>query len=397
MAYLFSITLAALLLARQSGAFVPVAARRSVSFAKMGMSATETTSVETDETSNNIGAIGSKLTDMELAKEALSMFLNYSADGLEIIPTSGGVNNIVQYVTLPSGEKELLRIYNNGCDTQRVKFEHEILRQLNEQTLSFSVPCFLPSKEGSTIVRLGNGADACMVKLIPGHLPKLTCAGDIGRAAGELNTALTKIDVDSAMCNCAPYWKMYDVHHAVTRELFEQEMRGPNFDGEQLRGTADRMLQETLDIADRCEGVYQSLPIQLIHGDLHYDNVLVQDGKVTALLDFEFASFDWRAMELAICLSKYAGEEPDAKPYFDDFIKGFAKHGKLTKAEAKAIPDLINLRILSNIVYFVGRHIAGEDNISSITSRIQNYERRVNWVKSNGDAISGRIIEEMRL
>jgi homoserine kinase type II len=394
MAYLFFI--AAILLVRQSGAFVP-AARTRLSFANMGLSATQPTAVETDETSNKIGAVGSKLTDMELAKEALGKFLDYSTDGLEITPTSGGVNNIVQYVTLPSGEKELLRIYNNGCDTQRVKFEHEILRQLNEQTLSFGVPCFLPSKEGSTIVRLGNGADACMVKLIPGSLPKLTCAGDIGRAAGELNTALTQIDVDRAMCNCAPYWKMYDVHHAVTRELFEQEMRGPNFDGQHLRGTADRMLQETLDIADRCEGVYQSLPIQLIHGDLHYDNVLVQDGKVTALLDFEFASFDWRAMELAICLSKYAGEEPEAMPYFDDFIQGFSKHGKLTKAEAKAIPDLINLRILSNIVYFVGRHIAGEDNISSITSRIQNYERRVNWVKSNGDAISGRIIEEMGL
>jgi Ser/Thr protein kinase RdoA (MazF antagonist) len=92
-------------------------------------------------------------------------------------------------------------------------------------------------------------------------------------------------------------------------------------------------------------------------------------------------------MDLVICLSKYAGEvEPDAMFYFDDFINGFAKHGKLTKAEANAIPDLINLRIFSNIV-----------NISSITNRIQNYERRVNWVKSNGDAISGRIIEEMGL
>jgi homoserine kinase type II len=96
-------------------------------------------------------------------------------------------------------------------------------------------------------------------------------------------------------------------------------------------------------------------------------------------------------------LSKYAGEEPDTMSYFDEFIRGFAKQGKLTKAEANAIPDQINLRILSNIVYFVGRHIAGEDNISRITSRILNYERRVNWVKSNGDAISGRIIEEMGL
>lgn len=51
------------------------------------------------------------------------------------------------------------------------------------------------------------------------------------------------------------------------------------------------------------------LPECLIHGDLHYDNSLVgPDGKVTGLLDFEFAAVDYRAMELAVCLSKYAGE-----------------------------------------------------------------------------------------
>jgi Ser/Thr protein kinase RdoA (MazF antagonist) len=37
---------------------------------------------------------------------------------------------------------------------------------------------------------------------------------------------------------------------------------------------------------------------------LHYDNVLVENGKVTGLLDFEFCAHDWRAMELAVCLSK---------------------------------------------------------------------------------------------
>ena len=66
-------------------------------------------------------------------------------------------------------------------------------------------------------------------------------------------------------------------------------------------------------------GRIQGLPSQLIHGDLHYDNVLVNDGKVSGLLDFEFAMYDWRAMELAICLSKYAGEE-DAFKYFEEFL-----------------------------------------------------------------------------
>lgn len=339
--------------------------------------------------------VGSKLNDMDIAKEALTKFYD-DIEGIELEPTSGGVNNIVQYVTLPSGERELLRIYNNGCDTQRVQFEHSILSQLNKIPLSFAVPKFLASKEGSTMVRLSNGADACMCELIPGGLPKLTCAMDIGRASGELNTAMAAIDIDRSLCNTAPYWKMWDVHHKVTRESFEEEMKGPHFDGD-LRDTADRMLKETLDIVDRCEGKYQSLPVQLIHADLHYDNVLVDEGKVTALLDFEFAAFDWRAMELAICLSKYAGEEPDTMLYFVDFISGFAKTGKLTKPEAEAIPDLINLRILSNVVYFVGRHQANEDNISSITTRIQNYEKRVNWVKANSDAIVRCIVEKMGL
>ena len=347
-------------------------------------------------TSSTIGAVGSKLTDNDLAMEALSKFLD-STEGISIEATSGGVNNIVQYITLPSGERQLLRIYNNGLNAQRVKFEHEILRQLNEMPpFSFKIPNFILSKDGTSMSTLSNGADACMCTIIPGQLPKLTCVEDIGRASGELNTALADVSIDPSMCNTAPYWKMWDVHHAITRELFEAGMAGTAFDGD-LRDIATRMTQETLTIADKCEGTYQSLHTQLIHGDLHYDNVLVLDGKVTGLLDFEFASFDWRAMELAICLSKYAGEQPDAMPYFDAFIDGYATTGKLSKVEAEAIPDLINLRILSNIVYFVGRAIAAEDDISTITTRIANYERRVVWVKNNANAIVSRIVEKMGL
>lgn len=250
----------------------------------------------------------------------------------------------------------------------------------------------------TTMARLSNGAEACMCEFIPGALPKLSCVEPIGRACGELNTALALLtDLDTSMCNVAPYWKMWDVHHAVTRENFMDTLQNhPGFDN--IRDVALRMMHETLQIVDQCESpTYQSLPCQLIHGDLHYDNVLVQDEEVTALLDFEFASYDWRALELAICLSKYAGEEPDAMIYFDDFIDGYAKTGILTLPEAKAIPTLINLRILSNVAYFVGRAIAEEDSISSLTTRIANYERRVLWVKSNADRIVARIVDKMGL
>lgn len=370
-------------------------------------------STETN-TNNAIGAIGSKLTDMELAKEALSRFLDEeTCKQVTMTSTSGGVNNIVQYVTLPSGERRLLRIYNNGFDTQRVKFEHTVLQKLQEmqgpEFFSFQVPNFLTAinyKEGGfgselpTMVQLSNGSQACMCTLIPGQLPKLSCARDIGRACGELNTALARLTphISPSLCNCAPYADMYKVHHAITPENFLETMQSSAFD--HVRETATRMTQETLDICERCQTKYKtSLPTQLIHGDLHYDNVLVdkEQEKVTGLLDFEFCSFDWRALEMAISLSKYAGEEPDAMPYFDDFIDGYSETGVLTLEEARAIPDLINLRILSNVVYFCGRAVAGEDDISSLTTRIANYEKRVNWIKEHGDQIVARIIDKMGL
>ena len=72
---------------------------------------------------------------------------------------------------------------------------------------------------------------------------------------------------------------------------------------------------------------------------------------------------------------------------FEEFVKGYAITGELTHKEAEAIPDLINLRVLSNVVYFVGRAIAKEDKIDSLTKRIENYSERVKWIQDNEKTI----------
>ena len=106
-----------------------------------------------------------------------------------------------------------------------------------------------------------------------------------------------------------------------------------------LRPFADFMRDYVLEMDEKIEGEYKGLPEQLIHGDMHYDNILVDKtaGKVTGILDFEFVMYDWRAMELAICLSKYAGEE-GALRYFEDFISGYSKTAPMTEKEAEAVP-----------------------------------------------------------
>ena len=53
---------------------------------------------------------------------------------------------------------------------------------------------------------------------------------------------------------------------------------------------------------------------------------------------------------------------------------------------------LIILRILSNIVYFVGRAISGEDSIEPITGRAKVYAKRCDWLVDHGDALVAEIM-----
>ena len=92
------------------------------------------------------------------------------------------------------------------------------------------------------------------------------------------------------------------------------------------------------------------------------------------------------ACELAVSLSKYAGEA-DALRYFTEFSQGYSVHGRLNKTEISCIPDLIILRILSNVVYFVGRAVSGEDSIDSLTTRAEMYYNRIQWIKTHKNEI----------
>jgi homoserine kinase type II len=100
------------------------------------------------------------------------------------------------------------------------------------------------------------------------------------------------------------------------------------------------------------------------------------------------------ACELAVALSKYAGEK-EALNYFREFVDGYKEHGHLTPVEISCVPDLIILRILSNVVYFVGRAYAGEDTIDSLTSRAEMYFNRIKWIKEQRQTIIDIVAEKI--
>jgi Ser/Thr protein kinase RdoA (MazF antagonist) len=55
-----------------------------------------------------------------------------------------------------------------------------------------------------------------------------------------------------------------------------------------------------------------------------------------------------------LLLLQYVGEE-DPLSLITNFVAGYSQHGQLSTTEMEILPDLINLRIFSNVIYFTGR------------------------------------------
>ena len=143
-----------------------------------------------------------------------------------------------------------------------------------------------------------------------GELPKKTRAKEIGRASGELVTALSNITINQTSPN-PTFGDIYKAHHATTREIFFKQIQLPDFDINTNTRMNINLLAEEVRLIENKIAYYKSnnnqqLPIQLIHADLHYDNVLCDGDVVSGLLDFEFTVHDWRGKMISdICVYVY--------------------------------------------------------------------------------------------
>jgi len=267
----------------------------------------------------------------------------------------------------------VLRIYGTHKDAGKVGFEHRVLSALAEAGLSFRVPRPIPCDDGGTIVRLADGTErlACLFDYIEGERAEgrktPIFAEELGRATGELIEALGSLEV--AAC---PKFSYYEIGSGLSpmhgREAGELPRR--------TSGAAERASRRAR--TDRARDPrhskpaydFSSLPHQLVHGDLNASNALRSpaDGKVAALLDFEFCTRDLRAMEIAVVLSGYMGCADPVGPA-DRFLLGAGERLRLTEEEAEAIPLLVRLRTLDVFLHFLNRYFDGVDGVETI--RIQ--------------------------
>lgn len=98
------------------------------------------------------------------------------------------------------------------------------------------------------------------------------------------------------------------------------------------------------DAIARVAELQDQLPLQVIHGDVTDDNVVLTPDGDPAVIDFGDLSLSWRCAELAVTAAGVLGKTSDDVAAVLAVIEGFAERVKLTDAELSAVWPLVVLR-----------------------------------------------------
>jgi homoserine kinase type II len=306
-----------------------------------------------------------------------------------IYPLPGGTNNVVERVETATGSY-VLRRYGNHADPARLAFESEVLAGLARQGLPFALPLPRLTAGGAPYATL-TGADGAtalvtLTPLIPGAPPPREDLG-VARAAGEalarLDVALARLPVPDAgaglswrssgdLARCHPL--VPDPPAAIAELPLAPAER-------------DRLRERYAWLRAALLPLYAALPQQLCHEDFDPGNVLVAEGRVTGVLDFEFCTRDLRAVELTVPLTWWpvavygTGAE---WPVIAALAEGYARHVTLGADELAALPTLFLLRAMSSLIHRLGRHRQGLCPLEDVLVRARAALARCDWLAAHG-------------
>ena len=155
-----------------------------------------------------------------------------------------------------------------------------------------------------------------------------------------------------------------------------------------LNTISEKNLAIRKEIIDYCIGfdeLYDSLPRQVIHTDLHRSNVLFENGEVSAFLDLEVLQTEVRLKD--ICY--YMNAEINCRDITDELVEewletfksllsGYNTISELKKEEFYAVPYILILHNLNAVALFASMEFPNIDkNIKSL-----------NWLYDNKNKFS---------
>ncbi len=323
----------------------------------------------------------SKLFDTTL-REALGAYDLVPPVELFALPNQGATN---AGVGIHSGSGAFIaKTYAALHNRASLEYEHRLLAWLAETRLSFAVPMPVPARDGALLVQGPHGSMAIMPWL-PGECLdpyRLDHAELLGAAIGELQTTMRQYPAAPRPGNTL-FGALFD----FPLPAYEPFGLSPARLGLPAVPAHDELLgwwrEEAARLQTFVQGSYRALPWQVCHNDVAPANVLVDAGRVSAVLDFEFATPAPRALDIAMGLrmTMRVWENPEPWDVIHRFFAGYGHWQRMTETEVAALPLLIRLRSAIPILWRLGRAASLEHRV--VVLRGIEYLRNLdNWLAS---------------
>lgn len=274
--------------------------------------------------------------------------------------------NNTTYCVSDQRRKYIVRIYNNHCDPNKLKTEHQMLTALQSNLVELQVPKLTTNRDHSTITTLKNGKLGARFAYIEGERPN--SSNSIHRlslveATAYLSVALSRITIEDKGAY-SPYYQLEHNYPAFDNMMLERLLQQQSL---QLYKEQLLLVQAERKKLEQLANNIASLPHQWIHGDINCSNALAVKDQVTAILDFEFVTRDLRVMELAVVMNECLESELHQPLHIQQLslqqmIETYDKIAPLTKEEKQWLYPLIKLRSVDVVMHFIVRFLEGLDN-----------------------------------
>jgi homoserine kinase type II len=283
-----------------------------------------------------------------------------------------GISNDTWFVRSEAGD-HVLRLYVDKR-SDAIRLEHELLRRLATADLTFRTPQPLETQASDTIaIEVDSARQAALFRRIEGEPLDDEDTAGVARAASafaSLDIALAAIDRTDVP---SPLFSgdLRTVHSAIS-DLAQVE---------QIAGPRPRQLVE--EAAENAAVIYSSLPTQLIHSDFSLGNVLIRDGRVRGVLDFEYAGRNVRAMELGGVLRNVL-TKGDRERLWRPVLRGYLRTLSLDPTEIAALPALVLLQSAIAVVWSAGRALEGQSTGQPMAAYMDRALALRDWISANG-------------
>jgi homoserine kinase type II len=304
-------------------------------------------------------------------------------------PLTHGANNAVYLVDADSG-RYVLRIYRNHGDIARLDAEFSILRALQSPRLPFAISAPIATVDGRYHIEMSDAEYssqiAALFPWLPGdHPDRQDTAAAFGAAValGQLDQALAALSFPRDQLP-APLGDFVRRYSALADPIATLATLTSD------SAAIDRITGLYHQLSAELPALYATLPCQMVHSDYAPSNILMEGTMVTAVLDFEFSTYDLRALDLVVALSWWpiellgGGQE---WPLIDALGMGYASQIHLADGKIAALPILLQMRSISSLLHRLTRYTQGLDSADFLKQRITQTLWREDWLADNRETL----------